>query len=138
MANITGTFGDDLLKGTIYADIIVGKAGDDTILDRGGNFIASDDFMFGGLGDDFIQSISGDDKMFGGRGDDAFQLSLVCDPHNDGFNRLIRGGTGLDELVLVDPENIQDVQKVGNHIEIYDKAGGITSVYNVEHFSIDF
>jgi hypothetical protein len=138
MANITGTFGDDLLKGTIYSDIITGRAGDDTILDRGGRFIASDDFFFGGLGDDFIQSLSGDDKMFGGRGDDAFQVSLVCDPHNDGFNRLVRGGTGLDELVIVDPENIQHVQKVGDHIEIYDKSGGVTSVYNVEHFSIDF
>jgi Ca2+-binding RTX toxin-like protein len=138
MSVIKGTAFDDVLKGTIYGDIISGGRGDDTILDRGGRFIASDDFFFGGQGDDFIQSLSGNDKMFGGRGDDAFQLSLVCDPHNDGFNRLIRGGTGLDELVLVDPENIQHVQKVGDHIEIYDKSGGITSVYNVEHFSFDF
>lgn len=137
MANVTGTFGDDVLKGTIYSDIIVGKAGDDTIIDKGGSFIASDDFMFGGKGDDWIQSVSGNDKMFGGTGNDAFQVSLVCDPHNEGFDRVVRGGTGLDELTLVDPWNIDDVQVVGNHIEIIDKAGGITSVYGVEHYSFD-
>jgi Ca2+-binding RTX toxin-like protein len=138
MSTITGTRGDDVLKGTIYGDIISGGRGDDTIYDKGGSFIASDDFIFGGKGDDWMQSTSGNDKMFGGVGNDAFQVSLVCDPHNDGFNRLIRGGAGLDELTIVDPENIAGVQKVGNHIEIYDNAGGITSVYGVEHFSFDF
>jgi hypothetical protein len=37
----------------------------------------------------------------------------------------------------VDPWLIQDVDIVGNHYEITDKFGGVTSVYGVEHFSFD-
>lgn len=138
MSIITGTLGDDLLKGTIYGDIITAKAGDDTVLDRGGRWIASDDFVFGGQGDDWIQSLSGNDKMMGGLGNDAFQVTLNCDPHNEGFNRIVRGGAGLDELTIVDPQNIAGVVVMENHIEIIDKAGGVTSVYGVEHYSFDF
>lgn len=131
----TPTQGDDVLWGTRENDVIKALSGADTIFDRG--LFASDDFYFGGRGDDWLQSKSGDDKLVGGAGNDAFQITLKCDPHDDGYNRIIVGGAGLDELTIVDPKFIQDVQEFEDHIEIYDKSGGITSVYGVEHYSFD-
>jgi Ca2+-binding RTX toxin-like protein len=131
----TPTQGDDIIRGTIEADRLRLLAGNDTFLDRG--FFVSDDFIFGGAGDDWLQSKSGNDKLVGGAGDDAFQVTLECDPHKGGFDRIIVGGAGLDELTIVDPQFIVDVDIVGNHYEITDKFGGVTSVYGVEHFSFD-
>ncbi len=136
MAVLTGTNDADLLKGTFEGDIIRGLGGDDTILDRG-SFAASDDFYFGGKGNDYITSVNGNDKLLGGLGNDAFEVTLNCDPHDSGYNRIVRGGAGLDELTIKDPENIQNVVVLNNHIDIIDKEGGITSVYGVEHYSFD-
>ena len=48
---ITGTAGDDVLRGTRRADVICGLGGDDRIAGRGGN-----DAIYGDAGDDRIRS----------------------------------------------------------------------------------
>lgn len=133
--NNTPTKFDDTLRGTRENDAIRALAGDDTVYDSG--FFTSDDFFFGGAGNDWLQSKSGNDKLVGGTGNDSFQVTLKCDPHDDGYNRIIVGGAGIDELTIVDPKFIVDVNEFEDHIEIVDKAGGITSVYGVEHYSFD-
>jgi len=135
MARNIPTQFDDILRGDSENNVFRMLAGDDTYFDRG--FFVSDDFIFGGAGDDWIQSKSGNDRMVGGAGNDAFQITLECDPHEGPFNRIVRGGAGLDEITIVDPRFIDDVREFSDHIEIYDKAGGVTSVYGVEHYSFD-
>lgn len=131
----TPTNFDDILRGNNENETVRALAGNDTWLDKG--LFASDDLVFGGRGDDWLQSLSGNDKLVGGAGNDAFEVTLKCDPHADGYDRIIVGGAGLDELTIVDPKFIQNVQEFEDHIEITDKSGGITSVYGVEHYSFD-
>lgn len=135
MAKKSPTQFDDVLKGNREDETVKMLAGNDTWYDNG--FFVSDDLIFGGKGDDWMQSISGNDKLVGGVGDDSFQITLRCDPHEGGFDRIVVGGAGLDELTIIDPKFIQDVQDVGNHIEVTDKFGGVLSIYGVEHYSFD-
>jgi VCBS repeat-containing protein len=76
-ATIVGTPGDDVIRGTNGADVIVAGRGDDRIKGRGG-----DDLICGRSGDDEIRGGNGDDRVLGWRGDD-----------------LILGGSGNDRLL---------------------------------------
>ena len=62
---ITGTNGDDDLKGTGGPDVICAGDGDDRVDGRGG-----DDVIFGGRGRDDLFAWNGDDRVSGGTGDD--------------------------------------------------------------------
>jgi Ca2+-binding RTX toxin-like protein len=70
---ITGTKLSDLIDSsfwdapTPFADIIIGKRGNDTILGGDGN-----DFISGGKGADHLIGGHGDDVVLGGRGHDTF------------------------------------------------------------------
>lgn len=64
--DITGTPGDDRLRGTNNNDSILGLAGDDRIRGRNG-----DDQILGGPGDDRIRGNNGNDTLMGGAGNDV-------------------------------------------------------------------
>jgi Ca2+-binding RTX toxin-like protein len=65
---VTGTSGDDDLRGTDGPDVICGLAGNDRIRALRGN-----DVVFGGAGVDDIFTFEGRDRIFGGRAhDDIF------------------------------------------------------------------
>ena len=77
MAILTGTTGNDTLKGTADSDTITGDLGNDSLTGGGG-----DDFIDGGRGDDTIYGGGGNDliidgpdfdHLFGGDGIDTFQ-----------------------------------------------------------------
>jgi hypothetical protein len=72
---ITGTEGDDRLRGTRGDDVICGLEGDDVIDGRGGDDAlfgdAGNDRIDGGDGDDNLYGSEGDDRLDGGRGDDV-------------------------------------------------------------------
>ncbi|MFC4692671.1 ExeM/NucH family extracellular endonuclease [Geodermatophilus arenarius] len=74
---ITGTPGDDVLRGTNGVDVIMGLGGEDTI--SGGN---GDDVVCGGAGDDTLSGENGADVLLGGFGLDT-----------------LAGGNGDDTLV---------------------------------------
>ena len=101
---ITGTSGDDLLRGTNGPDVICGLGGDDRIRGRLGNDLlrggdgddnlfgnAGPDRLIGGSGSDFMVAGRGRDRSFGGPGQDFSGVS------SRGPDRWA-GGAGTDHL----------------------------------------
>lgn len=86
---LTGTEGDDLLRGGPGDDRLFGAGGDDILLGGPG-----DDALFGGDGDDELHGGPGDDLLRGGAGSDA----LVALEGSD----TLQGDTGPDLLVALD------------------------------------
>lgn len=87
MANVTGTGGNDILRGTQENDRLAGLAGNDDLDGGGGN-----DLLYGEAGDDLLTSSAGNDRLDGGEGDD--RLVLV------GVGGAVTGGAGSDTLVV--------------------------------------
>jgi Putative glucoamylase/RTX calcium-binding nonapeptide repeat (4 copies)/Protein of unknown function (DUF3131) len=82
---ITGTAGDDRIRGTERDDVICGLAGDDSI-DGGGG----DDAVFGDAGDDRVAGADGDDTLYGDEGADRLDGGAGHD--------VLSGGPGADRL----------------------------------------
>jgi Ca2+-binding RTX toxin-like protein len=72
---ITGTDGNDRIKGTRGNDVICAGAGDDKVDGGGGDDVifgdAGDDRLSGGEGDDTLYGDAGNDRLDGGRGFDV-------------------------------------------------------------------
>ena len=83
LPTITGTNGDDVLRGTNGVDVIMGLGGDDVL--TGGN---EKDVICGGAGDDTLSGDNGDDVLSGGFGNDTLNGA-------NGDDTLI-GGPGTD------------------------------------------
>ena len=97
---ITGTAGDDMLVGTVNAEIINGLAGDDTLKGGGGS-----DVLNGGTGSDLIYSGTGNDTIDGGDGYDYLYFSDA--PAGVSINLsgpvgVATGGAGADTVVGVE------------------------------------
>lgn len=94
---VTGTEGDDHLRGSGAGDTLVGGAGNDTLIGAGGNALliagSGDNHLIGGEGDDRLIGGSGNDTLEGGWGDDL----LIA----GGGDNLLFGGVGNDTLVGV-------------------------------------
>jgi len=82
---ILGTFEDDIITGTQFADLIFAFGGNDIIFGGQGN-----DCIIGGGGDDFIFGNAGSDHLVGGEGNDILK-------GNSGEDKLT-GGLGFDIL----------------------------------------
>lgn len=85
--NIISDAGDDTLRGTDVANVMIGRGGDDLIVGRGGN-----DDLQGWAGDDTLDGGAGNDTLRGGPGADRFIFS-------DGRDR-ITGVFANDEIAL--------------------------------------
>jgi Putative glucoamylase/RTX calcium-binding nonapeptide repeat (4 copies) len=83
--SITGTPGDDRLRGSGRGDVICALGGDDTVEGRGG-----DDVIYGDEGDDRLRAAAGDDTAYGGDGDDRLRGGAGED--------VLAGGPGGDRL----------------------------------------
>ncbi len=82
-ASQQGTASNDVLKGGVGADALIGKQGNDTL--RGGE---ANDTLKGGHGEDFLIGDGGDDYLVDGLGNDT-----------------LHGGAGEDEFVLLGGED---------------------------------
>jgi Ca2+-binding RTX toxin-like protein len=110
-ANVDGTAGDDVLKGTNQLDIIKARQGDDELYGRGGhdqlNGGRGSDLLVGGRGLDVLRDriyvdykqhfITDADRYFGGRGHDAIFA---------GINDVVHAGTGNDVIITAGGRNL--------------------------------
>ncbi|MFN3460301.1 MAG: calcium-binding protein [Oceanibaculum sp.] len=92
---LRGGDGDDLIIGGGGNDVLYGGAGNDTILGGSGNDTLygedGDDLLFGGAGNDWLDGGAGNDTLHGGAGDDT----LIGGADDD----LLFGGAGNDLLI---------------------------------------
>lgn len=119
-----GGLGDDFIKGSFSGDLLVGGAGNDVLLGNGKAASSTTavqdgaDYVYGGLGDDLIDTRvgNGGDHLFGGDGNDTISANANGDStiyggngrdlisgHATGdltgnFLREIRGGSGRDTI----------------------------------------
>lgn len=111
------TDGDDLFVGSNRADFVMGRGGNDTILDLGTARHSRDVFM-GGAGNDTIRTHWGVDIVLGGSGDDlivsrsdAGEPKIAQDPSLPTFNKgqpyggrvtndILTGGQGADTFLF--------------------------------------
>lgn len=94
-AEIVGTDGNDVLRGTPERDVIFGGVGDDEILGSLGN-----DLLCGGAGDDLVQGGRGNDELDGGNGTDRVVGDLGDDKATGGPGEgdEVAGSLGIDTL----------------------------------------
>lgn len=101
-ASLTGTTGNDTLRGNSLDNQLDGGAGDDLLLDgselepRSGNlWLSGADRLLGGAGNDTLRSAGGGDVLDGGLGNDELQL------YPDAANTVAFGiGQGADRVVM--------------------------------------
>jgi Tol biopolymer transport system component len=98
---ITGTSGDDVLKGSAGSDVICGGDGNDTLVGRG-----SRDVLEGGSGDDTLAGRAGSDVLAGGSGNDTSDHSTSSSPIELTLpapkGSTIATGEGTDGLVSIE------------------------------------
>ena len=82
---LTGTTGNDQIRGSAFGDLIYGGDGRDVLSGLRGN-----DYIDGGAGNDIVAGGAGDDTLIGGGGDDTIDTG-------DG-NDLVFGGDGADRI----------------------------------------
>lgn len=98
-AAISGTQGDDTLRGTGENDQIYGLNGEDDLFG-----LAGDDQLYGGAGTDDVSGSSGKDELYGGSGFDTIAggpgADFINSADND-FDRVNCGGRdgAIDEVV---------------------------------------
>ncbi|MEP4199321.1 MAG: calcium-binding protein [Aliishimia sp.] len=86
--------GDDVLSGTMVADLIEGYGGNDDLTG-----LAGDDVMRGFAGNDTLYGNRGDDEMHGGDGDDHMEGGLGADEmHGDAGDDVLLGFSGDDQI----------------------------------------
>lgn len=93
-----GTAGDDVIVHYRTSDYrIFGLGGNDRIEDFYLSWaVSTDDFFFGGRGNDTLTSFKGSDVLHGGQGDDTLKVFA-----HDG-RTVLKGGDGADKAFLHD------------------------------------
>lgn len=99
-----GGGGNDNIRTSNGADVLLGGVGNDTLAGGAGNdFIlagANDDRLDGGAGNDFISAEAGNDLLFGGSGNDTMDGGLGDDILVGGYDvDRLYGGDGRDILI---------------------------------------
>ncbi|MDQ3915245.1 MAG: hypothetical protein M3323_07955 [Actinomycetota bacterium] len=96
---ITGTSGDDVIRGTHGFDVISALEGDDTVRGAAGtDFICAgdgDDRVHAGPGLDLIEALRGADVVFGEGGDDLFLETSL--PEGSGGGAFVYVGDSSDD-----------------------------------------
>lgn len=112
IANLYGTFYDDVIIGSAAANTIQGQAGNDVI--RGGD---GNDHLYGDAGDDQLHGEAGDDLLQGGAGTNT-----------------VDGGDGTDTLLIYDSHSNFSMSAGANGTAVFANSatGEVTTTINVE------
>ncbi|MCW2286428.1 Ca2+-binding RTX toxin-like protein [Rhodoblastus acidophilus] len=134
-ANGSGRFGDDIIYGSafgdiIYADAVTVASPDDWI--GGRNLVyagAGDDTVYGGTGDDKLNGQAGADTLFGGDGNDTLTGGDGADTlYGDDGDDKLNGQAGADTLFGGDGN---DTLTGGDGKDVLDGGDGVdTAVYS--------
>ena len=128
MAGIYGTANNDVLKGTVWDDYIVGLEGNDVLYGYSGNdyFETSvgNDTVYGGDGDDYILGESGgDDVLYGQAGNDVIRVI-------SGVN-VLDGGVGDDRFSIEGGDN-KLLGGTGDDVDFYQLYGGRNTIIDTD------
>lgn len=100
-------------------------AGADAVVDRS----LSDSNIFGGAGNDILQTYAGNDKLHGGAGDDFFFVSNI----GDWRHVEIWGGKGQDSVLIEsDSAVLADTKLINGDEFILFVNGTIATLHGVE------
>ncbi len=135
-ASATVTIADDdaapaeaLLTGGVGADLLRGRAGDDTLRGGPGNDTlrgnAGDDVLHGGPGNDTLRGNAGDDVLHGGAGADRLFAGAGADRlHGKGGDDMLHGGPGDDAFVYGNaPFGRDTVRDFEDGVDVLDFSG---------------
>lgn len=101
-ATISGSNGNDVIRGTAGNDVIQAFNGNDVVYGLTGN-----DIICGGAGDDVLQGLEGTDRLFGEAGDDILKGGINNDALNGGLGSdVCDGGTQIDTSALCEVLNL--------------------------------
>ncbi|ASK26622.1 hypothetical protein BG910_01680 [Neisseria chenwenguii] len=142
---LTGTDGDDVLRGTEYADTISGgKDGQDTLYGNGSDDVISeksltywgsepDDKLYGGAGNDKLYAATGNDLLDGGTGRDHMEGGDHSDTYlfgrDYGQDTLFDYNFQPDEEFLLHKSNANTV-RFSNGLTLDDLTLNISSGYD--------
>ncbi len=107
---ISGTTGDDVLRGGAGADELLGLAGNDT--------------LYGRAGTDILDGGAGADKLFGGAGDDIYYVDnagdIVSEFHDEGNDTVLSSisfalGINVENLTLTGVSKINGTGNAHNN-----------------------
>ncbi len=163
---ITGTNGNDTIRGTDGADFIHGGLGDDEIFALGGDDVAvgglgsdnvsggdqddlvvggdGNDNLYGDAGDDIVSGDGGNDSIFGGAGNDTISGGAGDDELAGGAGRdviLFGLGDGRDTISGLNSQSSRLVFSTSNNTFVggysWNGAGGTTAIYDSVNNRID-
>ena len=75
ISNVIGSNGDDILRGTIFNNVLIGGDGNDKLFGEPTavvDFAVVSDLLIGGKGNDILHGQQGNDRMEGGADDDEY------------------------------------------------------------------
>jgi large repetitive protein len=118
--------GDNIFTGTVNADTVEARGGNDRIDGAGGadriDGGAGNDFLSGGKGNDILHAGQGDDIIRGGAGDDVID-------GGEGFDRAVYRGELSDYKISMDNLGRLHIQ------DLVGDRDGTDTVVRVEEFS---
>ena len=127
MIGIYGTANNDVLKGTVWDDYILGYGGNDVLYGYSGNDYfeagSGNDTVYGGDGDDYILGEDGDDVLYGQAGNDEFRIF-------NGTN-VLDGGVGDDTFSIDGGDNVLR-GGVGDDVDFYQLNGGKNTIIDTD------
>ena len=138
---VTGTAGDDVMTGTVMADVLHGGAGNDTLFST-----FHGDTLDGGDGNDtLIANLQSDDTTYiGGKGDDTIFGSFYRDTYRfnagDGHDTITEAESNfwpVDKLIFGAGIAVSDIkaQRIGNDM-VFEHANGTDKV-TVKNWFLD-
>lgn len=143
--------GNDMVRGILDLEVIMGNWGDDSFNVGGGNDILmggknndiveggnGDDLVCGDCEDDVVKGGNGVDRLFGGKNNDSLFGGSGNDVlFGDWDNDIFIGGLGEDILIGGEGRDVFVLERNGSIDEIVDFENGIDLIKLFEGLSFD-